>query len=341
MKKSKESYDNPTGFTFGQLIIVVTIIVGIAFFLIAFLGKKPSKMTTAGMLPKITYKCLSKSPDGIPIKVIVTPPRGAFLYKSANIQSPSQKSLRFFEIFYVYQKQNDFYQVGTDPLSGKTIGWVKRSDVLKWPHKFALHLKQNLNRPPIYVWEQKKDIGSGNWKYIQRTDVEHYTPFPIFAVDGNYYKIAFIWQTGTLNSGVVQGWTSEIRLPDDADIFCYITKKELKVLMSQLLGIIKIIKDGPYFDHPTIKFFKDNLGITFGRDMNIETEMRAFIKQVSGDPSKLTSHLAKYPKRIRNRLRPRINVFIKVEEFYEDIHNWDKEGRGWIQKELLEELKHE
>jgi hypothetical protein len=107
MKKSEESYDRPTGFKLRQLIIVASFIVAVIVIIFGFLKEKASIGYIEEVLPPIPYRCLTTSPDGIPLKVIIKNPKNIGLYKSAYITSPSGKSLKLFEILYVYKKNNE------------------------------------------------------------------------------------------------------------------------------------------------------------------------------------------------------------------------------------------
>jgi hypothetical protein len=180
------------------------------------------------------------------------------------------------------------------------------------------------------MWEQKKDIGKGNWKYKQPINGDYSLPSPIFAKDGNHYHIAFIWKKDASEFGAAQGWTSGIKIPEDAEIVYYLTKKELKKHMQQILGVIKRMKDEPYISHPISKFFREVLGISFGYEKNIKTEITAFINQMTEDSSKLNELLDQYPREIRNQVNQLVNAYKMMEKYYQNLYYWDSEGRGWI-----------
>ena len=357
MKKHLIDFKHPPwhqkGFTLLELILVLVVIVLAVYFLFNVLGsnkKKDQAINQPGEISqgngenpqtkelyKPKYKCLTPSNSQlIPLKVYTASPQNIYLYNEPKLSALTGSQLGFFKMFFVYDKKDGFYQIGHDPFSGNTLGWMLGSDVFEWSTREALELECKQNTNPKYIWEKEEDIGKDNWKYKQRTDIDEIFRFPIMAAKGNHFKIALTWQTQTWDQkGVAMGWTSEIKTPDEAKIVCYLTRKELEERMTKLLAALKDLKNKPISDHPILKLFKEDLGITFGNGLDLENASIGFYKRVAEEAPEVPSVFRKLPTEIRNEYQRMMETFDRMRRFYENSSNWNERGGGWIPIELI------
>jgi hypothetical protein len=332
MKRIKQ---HEKGYTLGEftMLLVVLAVLGISIYYI-FLDKKEPEPKP---VEKPKYKCMTTNSGMIPLKVVIANPNNAEIYTKPNTASTrAQTQLEFFEKIYVFQQQNDFFQVGTDPFLEKTLGWIKRTDAIPWSHRQGLEFKYKPN-VPVYIWEKKDEIGdTGNADYQKRTDVAVYEQYPILEIDKSRYKIALTWQSGNWEEkGAATGWTDSLKTPGDATVVCYITKTELKERMEKLLAALKELQNQPYASHPIIQLFKEDLNITFGGGLNLEDESIGYMKKVAGEAPKMPAVFMKQPEEIRGELQKMWRTFTRLRAYYEDENNWKKRGAGWIPMELI------
>lgn len=325
---------NKSGFTLGEVIIIIVVVGIMALLIFVVFGKKDDTEVKEEL--KTNYKCMTTESGLVPLKVVAANPKDVAVYNKPETGSRAMDTVKFFEKFFVYKKKNGFYQIGDDPLSGQTRGWIKKSNGIIWPHQEALDLKNN-NAQPIYIWEKKAEIGNVNEvDYEQRIDNPKSIPYPMLDVDGHHYKIALTWQTANWDSkGAAAGWTSTMQTPRDAEVVCYTTRKELETRLEKLLATIKELQTKPFSDHPIIQLFKEDLGITFGQGLDLEDQSIGFLKKVAGEAPKMPAVFQKHPDEIRGELQKVWKTFTRLRSFFEDSSNWDKRGRGWIPIELI------
>jgi hypothetical protein len=322
------------GFTFGEVVTVIVVIVIVALTIRLCSGKKKDPRDVPPEKPK--YKSLTSKSGLIPLKVVTTNPNNVVVYNNPHERSRSRNGLGFFTAFFILDKKNGFYKVGTDPFSEQSLGWIKMTDGIEWSHKEALELKINPNAP-VYIWKNKTEIGNiDKAEYEQRTDNPKRIPYPMLDADGDKYKIALTWQTQTWDGkGVDAGWTAPLKTPKDAEIVCYITRHELEKRMVKILATLKDLENKPYSDHPIIKLFKEDLGITFGKGLDLEDESIGFLKKIAEEAPKLPGIFEKQPAEIRSEFQKMWRTFDLLRAFYENSSNWDKRGGGWIPLKLI------
>lgn len=328
--KKKNNPEN--GFTLLESIIIIIVIAVVLLVIFGFFLKK--KEPGQKPPPKFRYKCMTSESGLIPLKVHTTNPNKAALYKNSDLNSASGNKSDFFQPFFVFEKKNDFYRIGPDPFSRKTIGWLHKSDVIEWSHRQALRLNVTANSPPVKIWKKKEDIGKEKCDYEQRTDIAINTSYPILDWDGNHYKIALTWQSGSMdNRGAATGWTSEIRVPQQAEITCYITRNELKKRLEKLLAAIKDIKNKPRSDYPILQFLKLNLDSTFGRGLDLEDKSIETLKKMAGEAPKVPGVFKKHPTEIKMEIEKMLETFERLKEFYEQSKI---QGGGlWVPFDLI------
>jgi hypothetical protein len=322
------------GFTLGEFSLVIFVVAALGLFIyFAFLAPKKD-----GPKPveKPHYECMTSASGLVPLKAVTTNPYNADIY--ANPQTLIRAGqAEFFKIYFVFDKQEEYYQIGTTPFSQQIQGWIKKNDGILWSHREALELKIKPDAQPIYIWENKAEIGDRDKvNYTQRTDILPATPYPVLQVDGHHYKIALTWQTKAWDKkGAAAGWTSPLQTPQDATVVCYITRNELGKRLETLLTTLKELQTKPYSDHPIIQLFKEDLGITFGQGLNLEDESIGFLKKVAGEAPKMPAVFQKHPEEIRGELQKVWQTFTRLRNFFEDNSNWDKGGGGWIPIDLI------
>ncbi len=338
MKGNQKNFNKEKGkYTIAGLIITFIIIAVIVAIIIGMLDKpKYPRPEPPPPPPPPLYKCMTSKSGLVPIKVTISNQSDANLYSSPNIDSISGTKLQFFKIFFVFDKKNGFYEIGTNPLIKETDGWVSNSDVFEWTTREALKFKQVYSESPVLIWKNESEIGSDNWLYKQRTDIETKMVFPILAAKGDHFKIVLAWQTESWDeSGVDIGWTSGIETPTQAEIVCYISRKELMNHMKQLYNSIKEMRDKPYDIHPVIQLFKEDLGITFGNGLVLEEESIGFIKRIANEAPKVPDVFKKQPREVLNEYQHLNTKLQNMRRFYEDESNWNNQGGAWIPLSLI------
>lgn len=327
--------NDKNGFSLGEVIIIIVVVGIVALLIFGVFGKKNDSKVKEPERTK--YKCLTTESGLVPLKVVTANPNNVIVYNKPETGSQSGKALGFFKAFFVFKEKGGFYQIGTDPLSEQTLGWIKKLDGIVWHHREALELKVKPNAQPIYIWENKADVNNtSKVNYEQRTDNSKRLRYPVLDVNGHHYKIALTWQTANWDKkGAAAGWTSPIKTPQDANVVCYITRQELETRLEKLLAILKELQTKPYSDHPIIQLFKEDLGITFGQGLDLEDESIGFLKKVAGEAPKMPAVFKKHPDEIRGELRKVWKTFTRLRVFFEDSSNWDNRGGGWIPIELI------
>ncbi len=331
----KRNRNSNRGFTLGEFALVLFVVFAVGYFIYsAFLQKKANETKD---VEKPNYKSFTSKSGLVPLKVVTANPGEVDIYTNPDLASRSGKKVGFFETFFIFNKKDGFYQIGTDPFSEQTLGWIRKNDGILWDHREALQLKVNPHARPIYIWENKADIGHRRKvDYTQRLDNPRTIQYPMLEVNGENYKIALTWQTSTWDErGVATGWTSPIKTPQDATVVFYITRHELETSMEKLLTTLKELKNKPYSDHPIIQLFKEDLGLTFGQGLSLEDESLGFLKKVAGEAPRMPDVFKKLPGEVRGEFEKNWQTFMRLKNFLENQNNWDKRGGGWIPMELI------
>jgi serine/threonine-protein kinase PpkA len=96
--------------------------------------------------------------SALPLKVLTRP--------FANIYAAQQEDARkvaenvpAFSSFYVYQKDNGWYQVGSDN-HGKKIGWMREADVIEWKQNLVVEFTHPEGRRPVLMFGGKEALVS-------------------------------------------------------------------------------------------------------------------------------------------------------------------------------------
>jgi serine/threonine-protein kinase PpkA len=92
----------------------------------------------------------------LPLKVLTRPFANVYAAREENSQK-ARENVPAFTAFYVYQKGNGWYQVGTDN-HGKTIGWMREVDVIEWKQNLVVEFTHPEGRKPVLLFGDKEEL---------------------------------------------------------------------------------------------------------------------------------------------------------------------------------------
>lgn len=114
----------------------------------------PAATTAASAEP---MRPMPKSANGVlPLKVLTRP--------LSNIYSDPQETgsivrenVPAFSAFYVYEKTDAWYRVGSDN-RGKKLGWMRAQDVLEWKQNLVVEFTHPEGREPVLMFREKAPL---------------------------------------------------------------------------------------------------------------------------------------------------------------------------------------
>jgi serine/threonine-protein kinase PpkA len=90
----------------------------------------------------------------LPLKVLTKPFAKIFAAPQENAQKV-RENVPAFSAFYVYQKENGWYQVGSDN-HGKKLGWMLADDVIEWKQNLVVEFTHPEGRKPVLLFGAKE-----------------------------------------------------------------------------------------------------------------------------------------------------------------------------------------
>jgi len=97
-----------------------------------------------------------KSGTSIPLKII-TRPFSSILADASESASVVQSNIPAFTVFYVYDQQPGWLQVGKTK-NGGAFGWIREKDAILWKQNLVMEFTHPTNRMPVMFFKNKDDL---------------------------------------------------------------------------------------------------------------------------------------------------------------------------------------
>ncbi len=95
-------------------------------------------------------------PPSKPLKVL-TRPLSALYSEPLPTALKIKENMPAFSVYYVYQKQAGWYEIGTDN-KGKKLGWMKADDVMEWKQNLVVAYSHPEGRKPVLMFHEKQPL---------------------------------------------------------------------------------------------------------------------------------------------------------------------------------------
>jgi len=116
-------------------------------------GASPTLSPSPGTSPVQAQK---KPGTSIPLKII-TRPFSSILADTSDSAPVVQSNIPAFTVFYVYNQQPGWYQVGKTK-NGGAFGWIKEKDAILWKQNLVMEFTHPANRMPVMFFKNKDDL---------------------------------------------------------------------------------------------------------------------------------------------------------------------------------------
>jgi uncharacterized protein YdbL (DUF1318 family) len=159
-------------------------------------GAPPAVSPTPASVPGATPdQAQKKSGTSIPLKII-TRPFSSILADASDSAAIVQSNIPAFTVFYVYNQQPGWYQVGKTK-NGGAFGWIKEKDAILWKQNLVMEFTHPANRMPVMFFKEKDDLKrialenssargtEAEALFSQITSKNIPDPFPIAAMEPN------------------------------------------------------------------------------------------------------------------------------------------------------------
>jgi uncharacterized protein YdbL (DUF1318 family) len=159
-------------------------------------GAPPAVSPTPASVPGATPdQAQKKSGTSIPLKII-TRPFSSILADASDSAAVVQSNIPAFTVYYVYNQQPGWYQVGKTK-SGGAFGWIKEKDAILWKQNLVMEFTHPANRMPVMFFKGKDDLKrialekspargtEAEALFSQITSKNIPDPFPIAAMEPN------------------------------------------------------------------------------------------------------------------------------------------------------------
>lgn len=332
------------GATVGEVAFLLLVVGAVVIGLLTLLGRARKALqgerTDSAALAAVSppaYKCLTTADKLVPIKAVIRDRNGSNLFSEASTDSTVLGKAKSFSIYVALAQQGDFVQLGTDSLSGKPAGWVRRNDILMWTTKEALRPnKANGERRPLRLWERKEAIGSPKVTYEERLDADPSQPYPVLESDAGRYRIALTWQADDYrDQGVSTAWTDKVVVPDEVRFFYYTTRDELRGDFESVNQALLALDSGGNSEHPLVALLKPHVRVTVGEQIDLRGDDLPLFRRILRDLRNPISIAERQPADIK-RDSERMKADLKhLRDFYQNNDNWNSQGEGWLPREYL------
>jgi hypothetical protein len=323
--------------------LVVTVVTGGILLYLVFKTPVPPPL-----LPKQEiFKCKTVGGGLVPLRVVVANLRGATVFSEPGKNSDSVKPLTLGAVLFLFRNSQGFVEVGSDPASPKTFGWLSEKDVRICKARRALKrrdesrtlsLAEDGKRSWIPVWRHRESIGKFDGDYndpeIGGTGDPGHRLKPLLVVDedrtAGVYQVLIPSTTGKEVGGLEEAWTDAV--PDVFEFVSYVYKKDVKARLEEFNHIRDQLQAGKHSDHPMVAYLRnlanlqDVLGVSEEQGPGGLAKILGFVPGPSlfepQDVDKL---------RDVGILKRRIH---RLRVFLEEKSNWEGDW-AWIPDEIL------
>ncbi len=122
----------------------------------------PHVMPMKSAEPSATGNPTSNTPlpnprtKAVPMKVLSRPLAAIYAEPSPNAFKIKENTPAF-NAYYVYQKQEGWYEVGSDN-KGKKLGWMKADDVMEWKQNLVVAFSHPEGRKPVLMFRDQQPL---------------------------------------------------------------------------------------------------------------------------------------------------------------------------------------
>lgn len=337
--RSRASFANSRGASCGEtlfLVLVIVLVVALIWSLATCGKKKPDD--EASQTEPTPYRCLT-TPDGlVPVKAVIANVDGLDLLASPSATAERSRHAPAMASFVVVKQEGDFYQLGLDPKSDASVGWVNKRDILLWTTKEGLQpSRPDPQNDPLLLWPEQKNIGNRNQKhYRQRPDAASEEPLPVLHADSGRYQVAAHWQSSDYaNRGVRELWTDRVSEPQDVRFYYFTTKDDVRQMFERVNQSLLELSSGGASDHPLIAFFKEHVGMTVGEQIDLQENDLSMMQRVLRDLRNPISIAEKQPAEIKRDAERMKRDLRRLRDFYQNPDHWNERGEGWLPRDHL------